>query len=394
MRIGYITPYYPPDNKGGAEISLKLVADFLVDLGHQVYIFTPNYLKKTIIEGENPKIYRLKFGADSVFSKTNPISENNFAKSIEETGINFDIIDAYLWYNPAKIVAKKLKIPYICSIRDATPICDFRTDQNPRHYPFFKYFSKRLSTYGVSLRQIANAFYGYYLTSKNLKVISEASYTTFASQALSNLFKNYNNCRQVINSVGVSKFSKAKIDIPGINFDKDKVILYAGRLSYGKGVFFLYKAAEKVLEKNKNIKFVFIGDGELKEKINNIKFKYQIFVLGKKNYDFVLSLIEKVRVTVVPSVFFEGFPRVGVESVGLGTPVIGTNLGGIPEAVGNAGIIVKPNNVQELSSAIVKICNDQKLYLELKLKTYSQAAKFKPNKIAQKVLSVYNKILV
>ena len=393
MKIAYITPYYPPDAKGGAEISLKLLAETLAKLGHKIIIFTPNYQKDDEVEGENPAIFRIKFGKDTVFSQNNPISVSYFADKIIQTGTKLEIIDAYKWFFPAKIVSEKLKIPLICSIRDSTPICDFRVDRLPRKYSFFEYFAKRFATYGVTPRQIGNAIFGFFLTWQNLKVISQASCLTFASFALSEIFKKYNFCGEVINSVGLPGFKKQDIKIPGIDFRKDKVVIYAGRLSYGKGAGFLFEAAKLVSKKEPSIKFVFVGDGELKNLISNKIYADQIFCLGKKDHDFVLNLVQNSWLTVVPSLIFEGFPRLAVESISLGIPIIGTKVGGVGEAIGTAGILVEPGDVKELSQAILRVCLGDKFHQKLKAETLVQAAKFKPEKIAKKILKVYGRVL-
>lgn len=393
MKIAYITPYYPPTNKGGAEISLENLAKTLAKLGHQVIVFTANYKKATKVENDNPKIYRLKFGADSVFSRTNPISSKRFAKAIIKTGEKFEIIDAYSWFQPAAILAERLKIPYVCSIRDATPICDFRVDLEPRYYPFLHYLFKRLTALGISPRQITNAIYGYFLTKQNLKIIKNADCLTFASMAIKAIFAKHNACGEVIYSIGLTNFKDEKIAIPGINFAKDKVVVYAGRLTEGKGAGFLFSAAKKVLAEEQQIKFIFIGDGPLRAKFVNSTFKNKIFFLGKKSHNFVLNVIKKATLTVVPSVIFEGFPRIGVESVSLGTPVIGANVGGVPEAIGAAGFVVEAGNVNDLVKSILKVCKDDNLYFKLKLETTNQAEKFFPKKIAQKVINIYEKVL-
>ena len=393
MRIAYITPYYPPYAKGGAEISLKLLAQTLAALGHKIFIFTPNYQKDDEVERGNPTIFRIKFGKDTVFSQNNPISISYFADKIIKTGTNFEIIDAYKWFFPAKIIAQKFKIPFICSIRDATPICDFRVERIPKKYFFFEYFAKRFSTYGFTPRQIGNAIFGFFLTWQNLKVISAATCATFASSTLAEIFKKYNSCGEVINSIGLSDFKRQNIRIPGIDFVKDRVIVYAGRLSYGKGAGFLFEAAKLVIKKEPSIKFVFVGDGKLLRNISNKKYSNQVFCLGRKGHDFILSLVEKSYLAVVPSIFFEGFPRMAIESVSLGIPVIGTKVGGIPEAIGPAGDLIEPGDVNPFSNAILKICQDEKFYQKLKAKTKNQAEKFRPEIIAEKVLKIYRKVL-
>lgn len=393
MKICFLTPYYPPNTKGGMEISLSLLADSLAKRGHEVYVFTPNYNDRDELNGKNPKVFRLSWFSDSPFFKTNPLSSRLFVKKIISYERSFDIIDAYSWFQPAKILSEKLKVPYICSIRDATPICDFRTEENPQGYSFLDYFSKRFSTYGLSPRQVVNATYGYFLTRQNLNIISSANCLSFASNALKKIFEKYNSCGGVIGSIGLGEFRGEKIKIDGIDFSKDKVLLYAGRLSEGKGAFFLFKTAKKVISKDKNIKFLFIGDGPLESEISKSKFKKNIYCLGKKSHNFVLNVIRQVRATVIPSIIFEGFPRIGVESVSLGTPAIGMSVGGIPEAIGEAGLIVKAGDEEGLINAILKTSYDEKFYQSLKFKTKEQAGNFLPEKVSDRVLLLYRRAL-
>lgn len=389
MRICFITPYYPPNIKGGMEISLSLLAEELAK-DHKVYVFTPNYGGKNQVEGENPTIFRLTFPPDSVFLRTNPVSERVFVKgilSLKKKWKKFDVIDAYNWFHPAKILSRKLNVPYVASIRDSSCVCDFRVDSKPQVYPPMMYFKKRFGTYGISPRQLINAVYGFILTRTTVSSIKKAACVFCASQALSVLVKNLNPCIRIVKSVALGHFEEENIKVTGVDFKKDKVIVYAGRLSEGKGAFFLYKVASKI--KEKNIKFVFVGDGQLrpKESLNG-----NILFLGRRSRGFVLSLLKKARIAIVPSLVFEGFPRLAIESISLGTPVIGTKIGGIPEAIGKAGIIINPKE-EELKNAILKFCSDEEFYKRKKDETLKERLVYESSRVAKLVVSNYINLL-
>lgn len=104
---------------------------------------------------------------------------------------------------------------------------------------------------------------------------------------------------------------------------------YVGRISHEKGVETLIQAANCLKYKLK-----IIGSGpleaELKKKANsNIEF------LGYKNWDEIKSIISQSKFTVVPSEWYENNPFSIIESLCTGTPVLGANIGGIPELIDN-----------------------------------------------------------
>jgi glycosyltransferase involved in cell wall biosynthesis len=74
----------------------------------------------------------------------------------------------------------------------------------------------------------------------------------------------------------------------------------------------------------------------------------------------VFNLLNASDVVILPSIASEDFPNIIIEAMSLGKPVIGTNIGGIPEQIENnkTGIVVKPQNSDELKNAIIKLSSD------------------------------------
>lgn len=76
---------------------------------------------------------------------------------------------------------------------------------------------------------------------------------------------------------------------------------------------------------------------------------------------------EKISLLIVPSLKYEGYPRVIIEASSNGIPVISNNIGGIPESMGNSGILIDTKSsdnemVNKYKSAIDKILNNSKNY--------------------------------
>ncbi|MFA5860020.1 MAG: glycosyltransferase family 4 protein, partial [Elusimicrobiota bacterium] len=111
----------------------------------------------------------------------------------------------------------------------------------------------------------------------------------------------------------------------------EPLILYVGRLSSEKGVMTLVKAAIK-----SGIRTELAGDGPLRKELEGVISNSRagnVKLLGFLSRREVLDKIRQAAVTVMPSECYENNPRAVLESFALGTPVIGSRIGGIPELV-------------------------------------------------------------
>ncbi len=134
--------------------------------------------------------------------------------------------------------------------------------------------------------------------------------------------------------------------------NKENYYIYVGRLSEEKGVETLLSAASKL-----PYELRIAGTGplaiKLKEKYNkydNIKF------LGHLNAVEVTDLLIKARALISPSECYENNPLSVIEALCAGVPVIGANIGGIPELINDDnGMIFTSGNVLELMEAITNV---------------------------------------
>jgi glycosyltransferase involved in cell wall biosynthesis len=76
----------------------------------------------------------------------------------------------------------------------------------------------------------------------------------------------------------------------------------------------------------------------------------------------VAALLDRSWALVLPS-FSEGLPRVAIESLARGRPIVGSDAGGIPNAVrdGENGLLVPPGDAEALAEALVRLCTDRAL---------------------------------
>lgn len=129
--------------------------------------------------------------------------------------------------------------------------------------------------------------------------------------------------------------------------EKKDYVLYFGRYTKEKGVLTLLQAARDLPE----TPFVFAGDGECREQVERcLNVKNMGFLQGEE----LQNVIAEARFCVIPSEWYENCPFSVMEAISYGTPVIGSNLGGIPELVqdGNTGELFEAGNVQMLEDKI------------------------------------------
>lgn len=139
-------------------------------------------------------------------------------------------------------------------------------------------------------------------------------------------------------------------ETPGI-ISHDAPFLYVGRLSYEKGVILLCSAVKE----RPNLRLRIAGDGPIAD---SIKAEFSIYpnieFLGRLPPSVIKEELRKAKFSIVPSDWYENNPMSVLESFGVGTPVIGSEIGGIPELVlpGSTGILFNPSDKRSLLRAL------------------------------------------
>jgi glycosyltransferase involved in cell wall biosynthesis len=105
-------------------------------------------------------------------------------------------------------------------------------------------------------------------------------------------------------------------------------------------------------------------------------------------FPLLVSLIRGAKAVLFPSLF-EGFGLPVLESMLLGTPVLSSTGGSIPEVAGDAAILVDPYDPRAIASAIAQLDSDAALRLELASRGTKQAALFSDERFRRKLTEVY-----
>jgi glycosyltransferase involved in cell wall biosynthesis len=134
--------------------------------------------------------------------------------------------------------------------------------------------------------------------------------------------------------------------------NKENYYCYIGRLSHEKGIKTLLEVASQLPYQLK-----VIGGGPLFNELQMVYSSRNIEFLGYKPWKELKEIVGHARFTVVPSEWYENNPLSVMESLCLGTPVLGANIGGIPELIEEEenGLLFESKNENDLTSKIEKM---------------------------------------
>ena len=143
------------------------------------------------------------------------------------------------------------------------------------------------------------------------------------------------------------------------NIPREMIVCFYGGEIKTKGFEIFIKVAEIVKTKYPDIQFVAAGNYKNKSPFVNF--------VGMLNRDEIVSLYTKSRCTVIPSIWDEPFALVAIESMAVGTPVVAFDVGILNSIIhnGESGFIVPLMAIDEMVDRIIKIINDDELFVRL-----------------------------
>jgi glycosyltransferase involved in cell wall biosynthesis len=158
----------------------------------------------------------------------------------------------------------------------------------------------------------------------------------------------------VWNGIDVSRFPYTKRD-----HDAPLRIAYAGQLIPEKGVDVLLRALKQLKDLGIQFEGKIAGTGSDAEQLRRLASEFrleEVIFLG--HVPTIPELFAWADIVVIPSLWAEAFGYVAAEAMSTGAVVIAADSGGLPEVIGDAGVILPAGNVEELAKAICKLSGD------------------------------------
>jgi glycosyltransferase involved in cell wall biosynthesis len=366
-------------NKGGAERSMFSIASLFESKGHEIAYFSMHDPKNIKTSYNKYFISNIDYFEPSSFLKKiknsikiiyNRDAVKKFGKIVSD--FKPDLIHSHNIYHqltPAIYsIAKKHHIPVIQFLHDLKIVCPVYLfisngricDGKCRYHHYYWCTIKRCNRNSI-IKSLVNTIEMYFhnVVMKYYNMVD--------------LFISPSNflTRKVI-SMGFSPdkivtlphFAKTENITPNYSW-KNREIIYFGRVANEKGIGTLISAVRGL-----NIALKIIGDGPEKNQLIQYTEAHKI-----ENVTFLPHLDSKTLLnellgcmfTVLPSIVYENCPNAVIESFLCGKPVIGADIGGIPEMIRNlkTGLTFIPGDSEDLRKKIVLLSSDPQLILTL-----------------------------
>ncbi|MBI2816694.1 MAG: glycosyltransferase family 4 protein [Acidobacteria bacterium] len=179
----------------------------------------------------------------------------------------------------------------------------------------------------------------------------------------------------------------------------DPFLLYVGSAKPQKNVPRLIEAFAAVKSRlrehpvYRNLRLLIIGDeisehSDLRRAVLRTRMQHEVRFLGFVPVDILRVFYQSAEVFVFPSLH-EGFGLPPLEAMAQGTPVVTSNVSSLPEVVGDAAVLVNPENVFEIARAIEQVLLDPDLRAKLCAKGRRQVERFSWDRSVSKVLDIY-----
>jgi len=401
MKILLINKYLYP--RGGDALSTIATGSLLASKGHEVILWgmkdplNPPYryqeyfvshvdfntpmsiTQKLVTMGRILYSIEAKTKIEKLIKENKPdiVHLNNFAHQISSSIL---------------YVFKKYNIPTVMTMRDYKLVCasysmlaDNKVCEACEGSRYYNVFLKKCFK-NSRLKSLIGTI-EMYLHHKILHIYDIIDVFISPSMFLRNKLKEMGFKKDIVylpNFVNVEDF------IPSYGFN-ERSIVYFGRLSKEKGLNVLIDAVKDL----KDITLKIIGDGPIrydleektkKECIKNVHF------LGHRTGMELKEEIHKSMFAITPSEWYENNPRSVLEAFALGKPVIGANIGGIPELVkeGETGFLFNPGDVGDLKNKILNLAQDKAKIEEIGLNARrSVEENFNPEKHYYELMKIY-----
>ncbi|MCE2576851.1 glycosyltransferase family 1 protein [Komagataeibacter sp. FNDCR2] len=226
--------------------------------------------------------------------------------------------------------------------------------------------------------------------------VSESSKKDIISFFPNSNGKIYNSYQSsLINNVSTDDIMRPENEIKSLfNLDAGSYFMFYGSIEPKKNIG---RIIEGFLKSKTKRKLVIVGamswksDNELRLMDYGIKTGRIIFIEYLPQ-NILYSLLLNARCLLFPSIA-EGFGLPIIESMSIGTPVLTSNEGSLPEVSGDSAIIVNAYDSSSIASGINSIDSNDELYEKLKVSGYAQAENFSMDAYKKRICIIYDKIL-
>ncbi|WP_435347067.1 glycosyltransferase family 4 protein [Haloarchaeobius sp. HRN-SO-5] len=341
MRIGIVTPRYPPTHAGGGEISVQLLAEQLQRRDSVETVEVLSFDGETAESVGGVSVSRLTDVPQYPYTLPNEIAY----RALRSLDLEYDVLHAYnMHLHPAVgRISARFDIPSVATL-NAYPLLDWE-DVNVRPSLKRRVYEKTLLRFErPRLKRMMDSIDLFLPLSHDVEEI-------YRNQG----FEGH-DYTVVPNMIDPS------FDVPSLSSEDSDggTLLYVGYLRDSKGVRHLIDAMAHLPT---DLELKIVGDGprrdELEQRAAASGRADQITFTGRVPYEEVTRSYATADVFVHPGVWPEPFGRTILEAMQAGLPVVATNIGGPSETVPQQELLCSPGDPVSLSDSIRRAYEDR-----------------------------------
>ena len=179
-------------------------------------------------------------------------------------------------------------------------------------------------------------------------------------------------------------------------------ILYAGRIQVHKNIprlieaFAVVKAELEAHPRYRNLRLIIIGDQlsafpAVRHSVLHTRIQDWVRFLGFVPVETLRVFYDAATAFLFPSLY-EGFGLPPLEAMAHGTPVVTSSVSALPEVVGDAAVLVNPENVFDIARGLRQVLLDEEFREQLRQRGFQQVRRFSWDRSAERVLEIYRAV--
>jgi glycogen synthase len=178
---------------------------------------------------------------------------------------------------------------------------------------------------------------------------------------------------------------------------RDKTIVFVGRLVSDKGVDLLLRALKLLLGDGLSPDLTIVGSGPEENNLRKLSAELgldrQVRFAGQRSGAFLAEILNQHRIVAVPSRWAEPFGIVALEGIACGCVVVGSQNGGLKEAIGPCGLVFENEHAGALAAQLKRLINEPETVANLLRRAPEHLARFQSDVIAAAYLRVMRKMV-
>jgi len=408
MRISFLTNNLPGYHQvwGGAETACYRLAAGLSNLGLDITVVskspdrkieenfksisvTGNWCKGLLAKASNRFIR---------FDYYNPILAGEVSKALRKAYPQLVHLQKFDDFSVSVIPQiKKMRLPVVASIYDYILFCPngLLLKSNGTSCRLFQ---------GLHCRRCFNLIFQSY---PGCRQLLQRVFFKHYLQLVDHFIVLSENSAQILRSYGIDDKSISVIPLPlydsACNLEDldNGLIVFAGWLSYNKGLHILIRAMQDVVKNVKDAHLEVLGIGgvesyikEIEKSIRERGLSGKVQLFGRLSQDEVRAILKKANVVVIPEQWENVSPLIMAEAASFARPMVASSIGGIKEFIERDEFLSSSDDPQDFAKKITWVLQNKKEAFALSELLRQKAARtFNPQIAFDKLISLYERLI-